>query len=131
MFVTEIRATAVSISKAQSIRSRASRLSRHEAAAVNFTAFRCIGIATQPYRRQFPRGRALPSTSPPGRPCHRRGSASRLQDWPLKKVNRVSWAVTRSSRSYTRSKEILCKTTGSQRRQHSGQAWQGVCVNFS
>lgn len=33
--------------------------------------------------------------------------------------------------SHSRSKEILCKSTGSQRRQDSGQAWQGVCVNSS
>lgn len=33
--------------------------------------------------------------------------------------------------SHSRSKEILCKSTGSQRRQDSGQAWQRVCVNAS
>lgn len=33
--------------------------------------------------------------------------------------------------SHSRSKEILCKSTGSQRRQDSGQAWQAVCVNSS
>lgn len=40
-----------------------------------------------------------------------------------------SCSCTRASHS--RSKEILCKSTGSQRRQDSGQAWQGVCVNSS
>lgn len=57
-------------------------------------------------------------------------SPARLQGWPFKSQP-SDGAVTRSSRSYTRSKEILCKTTGSQRRQYSGQAWQGVCVNSS
>lgn len=33
--------------------------------------------------------------------------------------------------SHSRGKEILCKSTGSQRRQDSGQAWQGVPVNSS
>lgn len=37
----------------------------------------------------------------------------------------------RTGGSHSRSKEILCKRTGSQRRQDSGQAWQGVCVNSS
>lgn len=37
----------------------------------------------------------------------------------------------RTGASHSRGKEILCKNTGSQRRQDSGQAWQGVCVNSS
>jgi len=69
IFVTEIRATAVRISKAQSIQSHASRLSGHEATAVNFIASRHVDIAAGPRRRRwrFSRGRALPSASPPGR----------------------------------------------------------------
>lgn len=37
----------------------------------------------------------------------------------------------RTGASHSRGKEILCKNTGSQRRQDSGQAWQGFCVNSS
>lgn len=42
-----------------------------------------------------------------------------------------SVSCPRTGGSHSRSKEILCKSTGSQRRQDSGQAWQGVCVNSS
>lgn len=42
-----------------------------------------------------------------------------------------SVSCPRAGGSHSRSKEILCKSTGSQRRQDSGQAWQGVCVNSS
>lgn len=41
------------------------------------------------------------------------------------------WSCPRTGASHSRGKEILCKNTGSQRRQDSGQAWQGFCVNSS
>lgn len=43
----------------------------------------------------------------------------------------ASVSCPRTGGSRSRSKEILCKSTGSQRRQDSGQAWQRVCVNCS
>lgn len=49
----------------------------------------------------------------------------------LLSIQQRQWAAPTLGASHSRSKEILCKSTGSQRRQDSGQAWQRVCVNSS